>query len=314
MKFADRLHASIQRSKSPLVAGLDPNWDSIPTVFREEAARATVNEEDYIYLALSEFYKSSISALRGRIAAVKPNMAYFEQYGVGGLRALRSLISLCREAELPVILDAKRGDIGTTAAAYSAAYLGRVKVGELRPAWDVDAITVNPFLGLETIEPFFNDAKQHDKGIFVLVKTSNPGSGDFQSLVGAEQRSASEVLARWVADHASALRGDCGYSGAGAVIGVTYPAEAKRLRKLMDSAYLLLPGFGSQGGSAVDAVNGFDEHGGGAIINSSRTLMSGFSSLSISREAIESELASRADTLNAEIREALTRAPRNGHG
>ena len=278
MKFADRLHQSIKRSKSVLVAGFDPVLDDFPKFILEEAGKKSSNSEELIYLALTSFYQISLDAVADSVAAIKPNIAFFEQYGVGGIRAFASVCSMIKEKKLPVIADAKRGDIGSTATAYSAAFLGRSNIaGKKTSIFDVDALTVNPFLGFDTLEPFLNDCREYDKGIFVLVKTSNEGSAAIQGLkAGDSGKTISEQVAQHLASLASQLMGDCGYSGVGAVVGATWPKEAALLREIMPKNYFLIPGFGAQGGSTSDAQAGFAKEGGGnvggAVVNASRAI------------------------------------------
>lgn len=297
--FADKLASRIGATGTPLIAGLDPVLEAIPECFR--APNTARTDEEHIFVSLTDFYRVALPPLASTVAAVKPNCAFFEQYGIGGIRALYWLRSACRDLDLPVILDAKRGDIGSTAEAYSAAYIGRPSVGG---GYDADAITVNPFLGLETLEPFARDAETHGKGVFVLVRTSNPGSSALQS-IGSPGGTAAERIADWIRSRGERLTGSSGYSGIGAVVGATYPDEARALRSRMPRAIFLVPGFGSQGAAASDAVAGFDDRRGGAIVNASRAIMSAFSSLSIDREAAAREIAQQARKLAADLRAAL---------
>jgi orotidine-5'-phosphate decarboxylase len=201
----------------------------------------------------------------------------------------------------------KRGDIGSTAKAYSAAYLGRNKFqGRSIPAFDVDAITINPYLGFDTVETYFDDCVAYGKGLFVLVKTSNPGSAALQNLKGRDSsRSVCEEVAVWLGEKAELLKGDSGYSSLGAVVGATYPAEAKALRTLMPRNFLLIPGMGAQGGSAEDAVAGFSDEKSGGIINISRGLLGGLSGKVHSAGEMKELIRSRADEFNGQIAAAL---------
>jgi orotidine-5'-phosphate decarboxylase len=284
MNFADRLTASIARTHSFIVAGFDPQLETFPEVVLAEATRTTRTDEEFVFAALTSFYTLALDALAPHVAAIKPNIAFFEQYGLGGLRAFDIVCRAARERGLPVIADAKRGDIGSTAQAYSRAFIGKVTVGARTiPTWNVDAVTVNPFLGFDTIAPFVADCLDHERGIFVLVKTSNPGSGDIQGIRGGESDlDISGSIARWLDKEGRKLLGTCSFSSLGAVVGAPYPAEAKRLRELMPRNFFLIPGMGAQGGTAADAVAGFgvNERGEphGALINLSRGLLSAFSS------------------------------------
>jgi len=311
MNFADRLTHSITRSKSFIVAGLDPQLDTFPEVILTEAARGSATDEDFVYGVLTSFYSLALTTLSPHIAAVKPNIAFFEQYGIGGIRAFGAVCTESKNLGLPIIADAKRGDIGTTAQAYSRAFLGKVSVsGRPIATWDVDSVTVNPFLGFDTIAPFIEDCLTFGKGIFVLVKTSNPGSGDIQGVHGSEHESdISGSIALWLEKEGLKLLGDCGFSSVGAVVGAPYPAEAKRLRALMPHAFFLIPGMGAQGGTAADAVAGFglapNKTPHGALINLSRGLLSAFSSRSLPKEELARELRERAENTNKEIATAL---------
>jgi len=311
MNFADRLTHSIDRSKSFIVAGFDPQLDTFPEVILAEADRSSSTDEEFVYAALTSFYTLALTSLTPHIAAVKPNIAFFEQYGIGGIRAFGAVCKEAKNLGLPIVADAKRGDIGSTAQAYSRAFLGKVSVsGRAVATWDVDSVTVNPFLGFDTIAPFIEDCLTYGKGVFVLVKTSNPGSGDIQGVHGrAHENDISGSIALWLEREGQKLRGDCGFSSLGAVVGAPYPAEAKRLRALMPHAFFLIPGMGAQGGTAADAVAGFglapNKAPHGALINLSRGLLSAFSSRSLPKEELGRELGARAENTNKEIANAL---------
>lgn len=305
MHFSDRLQASIDRSKSFIVAGIDPVLETLPTEILKQADTKSSSNDELIYNAITSFYSLGIGALHDSIAAVKPNAAFFEQYGIAGLKALGSVIALAREHNLPVILDAKRGDIGSTAGAYSRAYLARTTYNNSTVSTlEVDAITVNPYLGFDTLEPFLKDCAEFEKGIFVLVKTSNPGSQDLMS-AKIDRETVAERVARWVDKTGSGYVGMCGYSSIGCVVGATYPEEARSLRSLMPKALFLIPGMGAQGGTAKDAVTGFSAQKGGAIINLSRGLFSSFTSNDLSLAALRTELQSKVAEFNRDIFESL---------
>jgi orotidine-5'-phosphate decarboxylase len=271
--FADILSERIAQTSSMLCAGLDPSTDWLPSFATQEASRLGPQEE-FIHRALLATFEGALEVLGRIVACVKPNAAFFEQYGVGGYRALRDLSLRCRAANVPVILDAKRGDIGSTAQAYANAYLTPIKVrGTPIEGVHADALTVNPFLGFETIAPFISSCVEHGKGLFVLVKTSNPGSSDIQDLcVMPKQETVSDIIARMVDKEGERAMGTSGLSSIGAVVGATYPEEAARLRALMPRAIFLVPGFGSQGGSAEHATSSLIAPRQGAIINMSRGL------------------------------------------
>lgn len=317
--FADRLQAAIQHSQSFIVAGFDPRLEDFPPFILQQAKSRSESQEDAIYNALISFYSLALEASQGAIAAVKPNIAFFEQYGLAGLRAFAAIVNMARERQVLVIADVKRGDIGSTAQAYSAAYLGRSSIfGERTAVFDADAITVSPFLGFDTVQTFFKDCAEYGKGIFVLVKTSNPGSGDIQALRAAgsgEQslatgQTVSERLAIWLDSQAPQLMGSSGFSALGAVVGATYPEEARRLRELMPRNLFLIPGMGAQGGSAQDAAAGFARHPqtslpGGALINLSRGLFGSLPAPCLDQEQLTEEIRKRLAKFNQQIAQAL---------
>ncbi len=209
------------------------------------------------------------------IPAVKPQIAMYEQFGIPGLAAFKKTIDYCHKKGLVVIGDIKRGDIGSTSAAYAAGHLGSVQVGDKTYApFDEDFATVNPYLGSDGVEPFLNVCRENDKGIFILVKTSNPSSGEFQDQV-IDGRPLYELVGEKVAAWGEDLMGDC-YSEVGAVVGATYPEMGKALRKIMPKSYILVPGYGAQGGTGKDLVPFFNEDGLGAIINSSRGIIAAY--------------------------------------
>jgi len=305
MNFADRLHSKIKKNKSVIVAGLDPRPDKFPAFVLEEAARKSSAKEEELYEAFKTLYGSSLETLQDSIAAIKPNIAFFEQYGVAGIRAFSWVCKRAKELDILVIADAKRGDIGSTAEAYSAAFLGQSTFsGTTETTYDADALTINPFLGFDTVETFLKDCLEYGKGIFVLVKTSNPGSSDIQNLK-ENGVSVSERIAEWLNQNSTQLKGECGYSGLGAVVGATYPEEARHLRSLMPGNYFLIPGYGAQGGTARDAVAGFSTDGGAAVINISRALFTPSADEKGTKEDFLLGLKSRVDTFNADINSAL---------
>lgn len=294
MNFADRLDASGRNNGSFIVAGFDPVIETLPAFIIKEAG----SREDPVYRALTGFHEIALEALSTSIAAVKPNFGFFIQYGLSGVKAFQSICAMAQGHGLPVIADAKVGDIGNTAKAYSSAFLGA-------RGFNVDALTVNPYLGFDTLEPFLEECAGRDKGIFVLVKTSNPGSADLQNSRLDEGASLCEKIAEWASKRGALLRGDCGYSSLGAVVGATYPHEAKLLRSLMPDNLFLIPGMGAQGGSAQDAVQGFSARGAGAVINLSRVLLGAFSPATDSPQALAQEISERAGRYNAQIANAL---------
>ena len=264
--FADRLHAAVAAKGTPALVGIDPRLESLPGPVRDAAIGPT--ELDRAADAFERFGKGLVDAVGDLVPAVKPQSAFFEELGPPGVAALSRVIAHARAAGLVVVLDAKRGDIGSTAEAYARGLLG----GGDPPRPDMaDALTVNPFLGPDTLDPFVRVARERGAGIYVLCKTSNPGSGAFQG-VTEDGRSVTDRVAAEVERLAAATAGACGYGCVGAVVGATYPAELGALRTALPHAPLLVPGYGSQGGTAADVAGAFDAAGAGALVNSSRAV------------------------------------------
>ena len=256
--FADRLIESIRRKKSCVCVGLDPRLDLIPKEITSKAS----SESQAIY----EFNKAIIDIVKDDVVAVKPQSAFFEQYGWPGIQALDHIINYAQEKGLIVILDVKRSDIASTAEAYANAYFKGRDIS-------VDAITVNPYLGIDSLEPFIKLCDEQGKGLFVLVKTSNPGSNDFQDALLKDNRKLYELVAEKVGDAGKKLRGKEGYSSVGAVVGATFPAEAKAIRQIMPKTIFLVPGYGAQGAKAADLKDYFNKGGLGALINAARSII-----------------------------------------
>lgn len=271
----DRLIAGILKLQNPTVAGLDPKLDYIPSGIREAAFREYGANLEGAAAALFAFNKGLIDALCDIVPAVKPQAAYYEMYGWPGMRALAETIAYARSKGMFVITDGKRNDIGSTMEAYAAAHLGSTCVeGHYLTAFGGDALTVNGYLGSDGINPLIDVCRQKDAGLFVLVKTSNPSSGELQNqlLEGGEPlyRRMGAMCEQW----GEQLPGsEYGYSGVGAVVGATYPAQLAELRKALPHTFFLVPGYGAQGGGAADVVGAFDKSGVGAVINSSRGIL-----------------------------------------
>lgn len=266
--FANRLHDAIRSKGTAALVGLDPRLDWIPPPILAQARAVESNEASVAARAFEEFCVRIIEVVAPLVPAVKPQSAFFEQYGPSGVAALGRVIAFARKRGLIVILDAKRGDIGSTAEAYAAGLLGGA---EPEHPWQADALTVSPYLGADTIEPFVNRAKQVGGGIYVLVRTSNPGAGTFQDHTAGSQK-LFEVVAATVERLSSQSKVSGNYGCVGAVVGATYPEELKALRSAMPHVPLLVPGYGSQGGTAADVAAAFDSEGLGAVINSSRAI------------------------------------------
>lgn len=262
--FADRLNAAIVEKKTPLVVGLDPRNNQLPE------SLSCADREDFPKIAKSfaKFSCEIIDVVAKLVPAVKPQSAFFEQLGPQGLVALGQVVDHARAAGLIVIMDAKRGDIGSTATAYAKAFLGPKPTSP----WGCDCLTVNPYMGFDTLEPFVTVAEETGSGIFVLAKTSNPGSGAIQ-----EQQVDGQTIYSLVADEIQSLSakniGQSGYGNIGAVVGATYPEQLSELRRKMPNTIFLIPGFGAQGGTAKDVAGGLDENGLGGVINSSRGII-----------------------------------------
>ena len=271
----EKLIAGIKRTNAPIVVGLDPMLSYIPehilkTAFAEHGETLKGAGE-----AIWQYNKGIVDAVCDLVPAVKPQIAMYEQFGIPGLIAYKKTVDYCKSKDLVVIGDIKRGDIGSTSAAYAVGHLGQVQVGSKKYAgFDEDFATVNPYLGSDGVKPFMDVCKEEKKGIFVLVKTSNPSSGEFQDRV-IDGRPLYELVGEKVAQWGDELMGD-GYSYVGAVVGATYPEMGKVLRKIMPKTFILVPGYGAQGGKGADLVHFFNEDGLGAIVNSSRGIIAAY--------------------------------------
>jgi orotidine-5'-phosphate decarboxylase len=262
--FADRLAEAVRHRKTPVLVGLDPRWDSLP-----EALKTAASERDWPGVAadFERFCRAVIDVVAPLVAAVKPQAAFFEQLGPAGMTALGRVIDYARQNGLLVILDGKRNDIGSTASAYAEGFLGRAE-----SPWGADALTVSPYLGDDSLQPFFTTAQARGAGVFVLVKTSNPGSGMLQDLT-VEGRPIYRHVGDYVEKQAAQSAGACGYGIAGAVVGATYPEQLAELREAMPHTWFLVPGYGAQGGTAAAVAPAFDDRGLGAVVNNSRGII-----------------------------------------
>ena len=277
-----KLMKAIEAKQAPIVVGLDPMLDYIPSFIKEKAFAEFGETPEGASEAVLAFNRGIVEAVRDLVPAVKPQIAMYEQFGVPGMRAFAETVRLCREAGLIVIGDAKRGDIGSTSAAYASAHIGRTAIGSgTFSAFDEDFVTVNPYLGTDGIKPFLDVMKKEDRGIFVLVKTSNPSSGEFQNrLVDGEPLYAlvADKVKEWGSVCMDASPCAHGYSDVGAVIGATYPEEGKQMRERMPNTFFLVPGYGAQGGKGKDLAEFFDRDGRGVIVNSSRGIIAAWKS------------------------------------
>ncbi|WZL72431.1 orotidine-5'-phosphate decarboxylase [Clostridiaceae bacterium 35-E11] len=271
--FVDQLINQIKKKKSNVVVGLDPRIESIPQMVKKQYFDMHGKTLRAVGEAILVFNKEIIDHVFDIVPAVKPQIAFYEQYGLEGLKAYIETCKYAKEKGLMVIGDTKRGDIGTTSKAYSNAHLGSVDIlGEKIESFAVDAITTNPYLGDDCLKEFIEEINERNRGIFVLVKTSNITSGQLQDLM-VDEKKIYEIVAEMVDKWSQETMGQYGYASVGAVVGATYPEQAKTLRKIMPNAYFLVPGYGAQGGTAKDVVDCFNEDGLGAIINSSRGII-----------------------------------------
>ena len=255
-KAIDLLIEKIKETNNPTVMGLDPRYEMLPECIN----------------------KNLIDNTYDIIPAVKPQIAFYEMFGIEGMKCFKETCKYAKEKGMIVIADIKRGDIGTTAAGYSNAYLGRTLVGDSEESfYDIDWVTVNPYLGIDGVKPFIEDCIKYNKGIFVLVKTSNKSSGELQDLKLEDGKTVYEKVAELVNSWGEELIGEHGYSSVASVVGATYPIQIKKLREIMPNSYFLIPGYGAQGGKAEDIALGF-ENGLGGIVNASRSLMCAFKS------------------------------------
>jgi orotidine-5'-phosphate decarboxylase len=268
--FADRLCAAVRAKGNAVCVGLDPRWDALPAEVRLRHGSDTLAA---VALAFEEFCCRVIDVVAPLVPVIKPQMAFFEMCGPAGFAALQRVLRKARQCGLLVILDGKRNDIASTAAAYADAALAGVPLaGAARPVWDADALTVNPYIGRDAVEPFLESARRAGRGVFVLVRTSNPGARQFQDL-NCGGRPLYLHVAAAVRTWSRENLGSCGLGDVGAVIGATYPAELAALRAALPEVPFLVPGFGAQGGGAADVAPAFRADGQGALVNSSRGIL-----------------------------------------
>ena len=272
----NKLIDKIQKTGAPIVVGLDPMMKFVPDHIKKLAFESKGENLEGAAEAIWLYNKQIIDKTYDLIPAVKPQIAMYEQFGIPGLIAFKKTVDYCKEKDLVVIGDIKRGDIGSTSAAYATAHLGKVQVGSnLCAGFDEDFVTVNPYLGTDGVQPFIDVCKEEKKGIFILVKTSNPSSGEFQDRL-IDGKPLYEHVGEKVAAWGEQLMGDKGYSYVGAVVGATYPEQGKLLRKVMPKSFILVPGYGAQGASGKDLIHFFDDNRLGAIVNSSRGIIAAY--------------------------------------
>lgn len=273
----NKLNEKIKKTGAPIVVGLDPMLKYVPEFIRKQAFAEYGETLEGAAEAVWQYNKGIVDAVYDLIPAVKPQIAMYEQFGIPGMAAFKKTVDYCKEKDLVVIGDIKRGDIGSTSEAYAVGHLGKVQVGSNSYCgFDEDFATVNPYLGSDGVKPFMKVCKEEKKGIFVLVKTSNPSSGEFQ-----DRLIDGKPLYEIVGEQVNAWGAECmpesgNYSYVGAVVGATYPEQGKLLRKVMPHTLILVPGYGAQGGKGADLVHFFNEDGLGAIINSSRGIIAAY--------------------------------------
>ncbi len=271
----NKLVEKIKKLEAPIVVGLDPMLSYVPDYILNKAIEEKGESLEAAAEAIWQFNKGIVDATCDLIPAVKPQIAMYEQFGVPGMMAFKKTVDYCHEKDLVVIGDVKRGDIGSTSTAYAVGHLGQVQVGSKKfYGFDEDFATVNPYLGSDGVKPFIEVCREENKGLFILVKTSNPSSGEFQDQE-MNGRALYEVVGERVAEWGTTHMGDS-YSYIGAVVGATYPEQARVLRSIMPKTYILVPGYGAQGGTAKDLKPFFNEDGLGAIVNSSRGIIAAY--------------------------------------
>ncbi len=309
--FADRLFAQVRRLGNPTVMGLDPMLEYLPDSIVSASRKWHADPAEAAAMAILSFNRRLIDATCDLIPAVKLQSAYYEMYGHYGVRVFADTIAYAHAKGMLVIVDCKRNDIGSTAEAYASAYLGKTRLadGQSAAMFDADALTVNAYLGSDGIEPFVRWCESDGKGIFVLVRTSNPSAGDLQDLVLQDGDRVYEKMGDHVSAWGRRLVGTGGYSPVGAVVGATWPEQAAALRARMPGVPFLVPGYGAQGGTASDICASFDADGTGAVVNASRSLICAYRRREDhDKESFEEETRMEAIRMRDEIRESLTAA------
>lgn len=295
--FADRLIDRVRRTGSPCIAGLDPRIDLMPDFVKSGRAELS---RDVVRSIITDFHETVLDALQDLVPAVKPQLAFYEQYGIGGLEAFENTLNGARARGLLTIADGKRNDISSTAEAYATAFLSDT-------AFNADSMTVTPYLGRDSLVPFTEACAKFDKGLFVVLKTSNPGSRDFQDQpLAGTGRPLYETIAEVIIDLGGKLVGGSGYASIGAVVGATFPEDGRKLRALMPRAIILVPGYGAQGGSAQSAAACFDENGLGALVSSSRGTTYAYSGPGITRAAYTQTVRENMLRMVDDVRKAIS--------
>lgn len=306
MTFGERFEAKCSSARHPVSVGLDPRLDEIPSVVRDHALAASSSGEDAVRHAISRFHELVISAVSDLVPAVKLQLAFYEQYGIAGLLAFRDTIAAAKRADLLVIADGKRNDIPSTAAAYARAFLGQTRVfGESTAAFDVDAMTVNPYLGWDSLVPFAEAARDHEKGLFVLTHTSNPSSVDLQEAV-AENEPIYLRVARLISALDEQFFSGGRFSSAGAIVGCTFPAAAAEIRRALPRAPIVVVGYGAQEGVLAGCSACFTGRNDGAIVNASRSLTYGHDE-PVSEDELAEAIRAKVEQMGEDLANGLPR-------
>jgi orotidine-5'-phosphate decarboxylase len=309
-RFCDRLVESIRKAGNPCVVGLDPRIDLMPAFVKKGRGRPT---KETVRAVIRDFHEVVLDAVADLVPAVKPQLAFFEQYGSAGIEGFEDTVQAAKRRGLLVIADSKRNDIASTEA-YAEAFLGETDVlGEKQKAFDTDAMTVTPYLGQDSLLPFVEVCRRDGKGMFVVLKTSNERSRDYQDQVlQTTGRPLYESIAATVIELEKPLIGDSGYSSVGAVVGATFPDDARRLRSLMPQAFILVTGYGVQGASGRNAAVSFNADGLGAIVSSSRAITYAYADQDLNREAFAKCVRENTLSMIDDITKAATAAARAG--
>lgn len=295
-KAIDKLIEKIKETGNPTVMGLDPRFEMLPECVTNKYPKTLEGVAE----AIIEYNKALIDATYDIIPAIKPQIAFYEMFGIPGMKAFEETCKYAKEKGMIIIADIKRGDIGSTAAGYSNAYLGKTKIGDIEQSiFDVDFVTVNPYMGTDCVKPFIEDCKKYNKGLFILVKTSNPSSGELQDIKLESGEEVYTNVAKLVEKWGEELIGEYNYSSIAAVVGATYPKQLEDIRKTAPHTFFLIPGYGAQGGKPEDIALGFDDNGLGGIVNASRSLMCAYKSDRWKNEFDEKDYAraTRAEAL-----------------
>jgi len=305
--FADRLIEKIKETNNPTVMGLDPLIEYVPDSIVNKYNQAGRDFSETISLAIQEFNFRLIDSVKGIIPAVKPQLAYYEMLGIHGIECFQKTVKYARDNGFIVITDGKRNDILSTAKCYSKAYLGGFMLPDnsFLNDFESDALTINPFLGYDGIKPFVDSCELNGKGIFILVRTSNPSAVDFQDIKTADNEYLYEKVAGKVSEWGKTTIGKYGYSSVGSVVGATWPEQSMNLRKRMPNTIILVPGYGAQGGGADDAAAAFDKFGMGAIVNASRSLMCAYKNFDSNKEKFEEATIEEAKRMRDALNKAI---------